>query len=417
MMSKGGSVMKKRILAFTVGMILLLSLSGCMRLLDVMTDGALTAEITATPHLGFSNGVILEEEEWILEADALPYETVQFDTYRGTLHYDTLSESEQTVYRALEYAFEKGYTNVLVDQLLIPEAEGMERVLHALALDSPMLEQNLRYEMGTFTTYYPAKILGVLQTDVKFEGTYLKVENFAAEHMPKRLDALEEAKKVVAALKDTLTPEEKAWELYTYLCEHTTYQRYEAEMTQTVYPYLYDGLITGKTQCDGYANSLSLLLNLAVIDCVEKEFKAKEKGEEGHTWNFFQLEGSWYNADATGGHGKDPVIHEYYFAYSDLLQEYTPEHATQYPVSENRLRYPVDDHLQNAKNLNSVLKKAYKRHDNQWALIVMDEVTEKQIKSAGQALADAINGQVHYVHMELAEGRTALWFYNEKYFK
>ena len=409
--------MRKRIAAFVLCTILLINLGGCAEWVDTLTDGALTAEVSAKPHLGFSNGALLEEEEWILEAAALPYEEVLLDEYRGSLHYEKLSESEQMVYRALEYALEKGYTNVLVDQLLVSQTEVMDRVLHALALDSPMLEQNLRYETGTFTTYYAVPLLGFFQTNVKFQGVYIKVENFAAEHMEKKMQALDEAKRVVNNLEATLTPEEKAWELYTYLCNHTSYQRYETTTTRTVYPYLYDGLITGKTQCDGYTNSLSLLLNLAGIDCVEKEYLSKVEGEEGHTWNFFRLGDNWYNADATGGQGKDPVKRHYYFGYCDLLQGYIPDDAEHYPVSEKQLRYEVDAHLSDSKNLNSTLKKAYKAHENQWALIVVDKITEKQIRGASQSLANAVNAKITYMHIQLADGWTALLFYNEKYFQ
>ena len=77
----------------------------------------------------------------------------------------------------------------------------------------------------------------------------------------------------------------------------------------------------------------------------------------------------------------------------------------------------MDAHLSDNKNLNSTLEKAYKAHENQWALIVVDKITEKQIRSAGQTLANAVNAKITYMHMQLADGRTALLFYGEKHFQ
>ena len=399
--------MKKRIISLGLCAALLFCISGCS---DIQTETG--------PHLGFSNGKLFKDEkEVIMEAEALPYSDVTWDDYRGSFHYDKLTQQEKTVYQALEYALEKGYTNVLVDGALAKNGKELEKILDAFAMDSPMLEQNLRFEVGTFTTYYPSTLFGIIETQAVFTGNYISVKNFDAAHLEKKQQAVEEAKKIVADLSDELTQKEKAEKLFAYLCKNTKYETYPISVPDTIYPYLYDGLITGKTQCDGFANSLSLLLNLAGVECVEKVYAGTEQAEIGHTWNFFQLDGVWHNADATGGQGKQKEKHAYYFGFPDALQEYVPENAGEYPASEEGLNYRIDAHLKDSLDLNKKLEEAYKGHDKRWALIVVDKITDKQIRSAAQSLANAIGGEVHYMHMDLAEGRTALFFFDQKYFK
>lgn len=398
--------MKKRMIALLLCTVLLFSISGC----NMQTE--------EKPHFGFSNGELFKDEnQVIMPVDALPYDAVKWDDYRGSLHYEQLADGERTVYRALEYALEKGYTNILVDGKLTQNGQSLEKVLYALALDSPMLEQNLHCEIGSFTTYYPTMLFGLIETQTVFTGSYISVQNFSAEHLEKKGQALTAAEKIVSDLPKDLTQKEKAETLFAYLCEHTTYEMYPVSEADAVHPYLYDGLITGKTQCDGFANSLSLLLNLAGVECVEKTYIGKEQSEVGHTWNFFQLDGAWYNADATGGEGKQAEKQQYFFGFPDALQKNIPENIADYPASEKGLHFQIDAQLKDHLELKSALKAAYKAHDNHWALIVVDKITEKQIRSAAQSLANAIDGEVHYMHMDLAEGRTALWFYNEKYFK
>ena len=397
--------MKKRIVSILLCAVLLFGICGC----DVQTE--------KKPHIGFSNGELLKDEsQVIMDADALPYNSVKWDAYRSSLHYGLLTDGEKTVYQALEYALEQGYTNILIDGQIAENEQMLERALHALALDSPMLEQNLRFEVGTFTTYYPTMLFDLIETQTVFTGNYITVQNFSAEHLEKKQQALTEAEKIVADLSKNLSQAEKAKKLFTYLCKHTEYEVYDEEVPGAVYPYLYDGLVTGKTQCDGYANSLSLLLNMIGVECVEKEFIGSE-AEAGHTWNFFRLDDKWYNADATAGAGNLAEKHQYFFGYPDLLQEYVPKNAETYPVSDEGLDFQIDAHLKEYGELKNTLKAAYNANDNRWALLVVDKITEKQIRSAAQSLANAIDSEVHYMHMELAEGRTALWFYNEKYFK
>ncbi len=421
----------KRFLAVIFSVTLLLCCSGCApieSLLNSIGGDAAVAEAQAIARVGFSTGTLFKDsEETLFTAEEFADKTAASAAYRGSLHYEKLTEQEKTLYHAYEYALENGYTNILVDDLLIEDPDTLEKVLRFLALDSPLLEQNLRYETGSFTTYYPVDIMGLYERQAAFDGYYIAVKNFDSVFWIKKQEALTKAQTVVDALPNGLSAADKAERLYRWLTTNTTYQMYDDAKNEKVFAYLYDALITGKTQCDGFANGLSLLFRLAGINCVEKMYLPYAKAatvandgaasqEVGHTWNFYELNGVWYNADTSGVAHMVPIketgMHAgYYFAFPDLLQEHTPKYAELYPACEMGLYMSIDAHLKDADGLYEVLKKAYDAHNKEWALVLLDTYTEKKVDSAMQKVANYIKGTIRYRHIPAANGRTALLLY------
>ena len=60
---------------------------------------------------------------------------------------------------------------------------------------------------------------------------------------------------------------------------------------------LYGGLVEGKAICAGYA----LILNEALkyVGIKSQYVVGYEQGKDGHAWNQVQIDGKWYNVDAT----------------------------------------------------------------------------------------------------------------------
>ena len=56
-----------------------------------------------------------------------------------------------------------------------------EKILKYFSLDSPLLEQNLRYTMGECTSSYTVDILGLYTRYADFKGYYVTVKNFDSE--------------------------------------------------------------------------------------------------------------------------------------------------------------------------------------------------------------------------------------------
>lgn len=417
----------KRILCMALAILILLTCSGCSALqgaVETLTGQTVVEQAQAQPRVGFSiDAVFGNGDDVLLLLPEFAEKELEYDIYRADLHYNTLPAVEQTLYRALEYAMERGYTTVMLDTGLGVEVERYPQVLNCLALDSPLLEQNLWYEMGYCNLTYPVSVLGLYQRPALFQGVYISVDNFALQWWQKKQEALARAQSIVAGMPAGYTDVQKAEYLYRHLATTVTYYDYDGADASAIQPYLYDALLTGKTHCDGYTNALSLLYRLAGLECVEKIYSAGENEDVGHTWNCFLLGDTWYNADAAG-RGTLPTKKStmgagLFFGFADLLQKYTPDNAEIYPVCGQNLQMPVDAHLADitGNGFVNAVKKGYAAHKNEWALVVVDTYDESKMNVQMQRVADDLYRTVHWASFPLAGGRTALLVYDGSLFE
>ena len=409
----------KRTVSFIIGLVLIAAVAffipgGAM---DALFANEAVAAVEAVPHIGFSTGELFEDShETIYSIDEAAALSATADQYRSSLHYNTLDTDGQQVYRALEYAMENGYTNILVDDLLLSDLEELEDILFALSYDSPLLEQNLRYEAGDFTTYHEVPVLKYFTRSATFDGYYLNVTNFESHWWDKKQEALQAAQTIVDALPSNLTDIEKAEHLYRHMAKQVVYTEYPEETDDVVYPYLYDGIVTGKTHCDGYTNALALLLRLAGIENAEKDY-APDEGI-GHTWNCMQIDGKWYNVDAVGGdyipNGTNAMHAGYYFAFADELLEYPTRNANAFPACEESYYMPVDGTLASSddRRLPGLVVDGYDRHDDLWALLIIADYDEDDMDYQLQDAANRLWETVYWMTFPLHDGRTALLVYD-----
>lgn len=96
-----------------------------------------------------------------------------------------------------------------------------------------------------------------------------------------------------------MTPAEIAYTLYQKLCKDVIYGERNEE-----YPYLayssfsaLGAFLTHKAVCQGYSLSYSLLLNGLGIET--DYVTGTIPGTSGHAWNRINIDGKWYNVDAT----------------------------------------------------------------------------------------------------------------------
>lgn len=406
----------KRILSLICSFCLILSLCGCAAIEEVYNDiyGKLTVE--SRPHIAFSNGKLFKDsEEVIFEAD----EVVKFETlaskYRQDLLYNTLTDNEKTVYLALEYAMCEGWSNILIDDLLVDNAEDLGKILQFLAYDSPLLEQNLRYQTGTFNTNYKAELIGWAELD----GVYITVENFTEELWDKKKAAIDKAKEIIASLPSDLSVVDKADRLYRTVAAA---EYYDYGDSMDIFPFLYDALITGKTHCDGYSNALSLLYNMAGIRCVEKDFMPEDTNELGHTWAFFEVDGKWYNADATGGNSMIPRVASlmkagYYFGYADKIQEYTPEYSELYPVAEEGLVMKIDAEVNSVgdNEFYTQAKNGFNKN-REWTMVLVNLSTDKDCDRQIGRLADTLRKDLVYFVIGTAKAQKVVLVCYDKFY-
>ncbi len=418
--------MKKWICIF-LALGLSLILTGCSALQGLQTllsgqDAVAAAE--AEQYFWFSkNDVLGDEGDLRLKVEDFADYEPAYAQYHGNLLYSSLSSAEQVLYRALAYALEQGYILVAADQGLQLPAQQCESVLVDFSLDSPLVEQNLWYATGECSIRYPVSVLGLYNGWATFNGTYLLVENFAAEWWGKKTEAIAAAREILQKMPQNLSKAKQAEWLYRYLVEHTEYYDYDGAEIDQIQPYLYDALVVGKTHCDGLTNALGLLYTMAGLKAAEKIYFAAEDEAVGHTWNVFEIDGEWYNADATG---RDTLPRPQtaaggglHFGYADLLQEYTPYNADRYPVCQNSLCMSVDAHLQSVAGdaFISAVEQGYAAHGQLWALVVVDSYTDKTLRAQIQKLANRWDTTVSWMRYPLYGGRTAVLIYSEELFE
>lgn len=358
----------KKVFAILVALLLLCCFCGCEDTASVPQGTTMPEYVPAvdlsTPFIGFR----LEKP---VHADLEGYERVtleqinthvpEYSGYGVTVYYDTLTPEEQTVYRIVQYAMDQSTPCIFVDGRLLPDMEErMEEILFCIALDNPLLEQNMDWQYWGASYVIPNLNPHSTVQGEKLEGVVLQIDEFIAGKLRKKKQAIEAAEKILAEMPALESDRAKAEYFYRYLGNNVEY--YIPEYTWIASDYLYDALCGGKTLCDGFSNAYSLLCNMAEIPCAEKLYTPgpEDAERQGHTWNVVQLDGIWYNVDATCASevkGDHPMLS--YFGFSDDLLHYTVDYEERAPRCEENL-IPPDVTVTKTSQAGKQVKQAYK---------------------------------------------------------
>ncbi len=401
----------KNIIACVLCISIIFCVSGCKFDIVYLIDSKAAEKEEAEPKIAFGE-VISENYNGIKEivtCDEFQSKEINYSIYRSDFHYSKLSEDEKFLYRCFEYALENGYPCIYVDDLITPNADDFGKILSFLALDSPLLEQNLVYETGTFTTYYE---IG-LSRQAKLDGVYLYIENSNPALWDGKLKAINRAKQIVSSMPEGLTEVEKAKYLHRYTVENVKYHDYNS--SEGLWQYLHDAVVDGKSNCDGSANMLSLLLNIAGIECYEK---MHTNNIVGHTWNMIRLDGVWYNIDATAQDKYQTEDISFYikrnFAFADSIQRYVPNYNEIYPAVNEGLGIKVNIHIESIDkdSFLYLVKSAFDENGENCALVLVDDYTEVEATEAMQRLADFLKTKVYWYSYEVVGNKTVMAVYH-----
>ncbi|MBQ3865301.1 MAG: transglutaminase domain-containing protein [Clostridia bacterium] len=277
-------------------------------------------------------------------------------SYSSRICYGRLNDAEKMIYRSLEHAMLRGWEEIYLDQALLEESRyGAAELLVILAMDSPLMEQNLSYvQAGRFVRMIQTR-RGILPLGIMMEGERLVVANFSPRRLAKKQEAVAEARRILEELSPAGSEREIAETLFTYLTDNV---RYDDEKHFAQSDYLYDALVSKETNCDGFANAFSLLARLCGLTCFEKDFVPEDRSA-GHTWNCVRLDGVWYNLDASNGsvfavsagNGEPLILSEakevartsvlyFTFGFSDGRQSHPHRYEELTPVCEADLFAP-----------------------------------------------------------------------------
>lgn len=230
--------------------------------------------------------------------EVLGYSSKYSDTMTGYFK-EQLDENETYIYNAFMYASENGYSDIFLPEEVFGNGSNdrlqeLEYVITFLSCDSPFVAHN-------YTTNN--KLVGNIEQFAGKSYHHIQLETLGEEYKSRREAAYEKAKSVVASIpQDCNTDKKKAQYLYNYVAENSVYVT-DGYSTRNV-P-IADLLIDGKAICDGYADTVTMLFNMAGIETASANGVNTEKNQ-GHTVNFAKLDGEYYYFDASA----DSIVNE-----------------------------------------------------------------------------------------------------------
>lgn len=230
--------------------------------------------------------------------EVLGYSSKYSDTMTGYFK-EQLDENETYIYNAFMYASENGYSDIFLPEEVFGNGSNdrlqeLEYVITFLSCDSPFVAHN-------YTTNN--KLVGNIEQFAGKSYHHIQLETLGEEYKSRREAAYEKAKSVVASIpQDCNTDKQKAQYLYNYVAENSVYVT-DGYSTRNI-P-VADLLIDGKAICDGYADTVTMLFNMAGIETASANGVNTEKNQ-GHTVNFAKLDGEYYYFDASA----DSIVNE-----------------------------------------------------------------------------------------------------------
>ena len=279
--------------------------------------------------------LIQEALQHLLPKSIYDLEEYQDNVYEGeslfrsdmvlTYYYDLLEEEEKAIYDAL-FALTRDPTSteyrVGVRTMLNPTGEEffyeITRAYQALVFDHAEFFW-LRWEAGLFSYYYSEEVDRVGYHVVMFQLTkpYEQYEeevtafNAAVDTFLADIDRAQDQAEIVRDVYD------KLMDLVTY-DEMLADEELRAEMEYVDYGFTAYGALVANSRgeanravCDGYSYAYAYLLQQLGIPVIRYAGKVGKDPEnfEPHSWNLVQLDGEWYEADAT---------------WDDMNEEYDP---------------------------------------------------------------------------------------------
>ncbi len=241
------------------------------------------------------------------------YEPKYFDCM-SDFYKAKLDESAQCLYNAALYAVDNDYSCVYFPASCMNEKLPPSRILTLLSCDDPLFEHN----------YFSDEGFDIGAVNTGDEPLYcFELPHSSEEYSDKREQAYLAAKDIVSDIPaDCAEDFDKAGYLYDKAVELISYEH--GEYDSNTVP-VYDALVSDKhmTVCDGFADSLMLLYNLAGIRTFAAE-GAVTDGER-HVVDIASLSGEHYYLDPTSDSAAKELGVKgrfYYLMTDDILDSY-----------------------------------------------------------------------------------------------
>lgn len=303
-----------------------------------------------------------------------------------------LSGNELYIYNAVSYAVDNGYTQIEIpSEYGSSTPEGYTKAITFYSCDSPFLEHNYTQD-GTFR-------LTENQSATSKSYSFSLPRNSTIFTNEKRL-AYEKAKEIVDNIPvGLITKKQKMDYLYDYVVTNVKYIKNVNGYSYDTVP-IYDALIGGReTICDGFADTLILLFNLADIECFTVE--GINNKNTGHVVVCAELEGQHYYFDPTN----DANVYEngfksgfYYALSAKQLSSYfqsEEDFKGDLPVCPDSRTSQKADVIAMGDDDNSVNSaKSILEREGSVNVYFADSISDSERQNFGRKLATAFGGSL-----------------------
>lgn len=383
----------KKVIAILVALVFALAAFACYDWAEV---GSLLGITEPDKYYGFA-----KDENGTTEfysAEEINNFEFTLDKYSSKVYFEKLNDREKVIYKAFLYAVQESYPCVFFDKRATEgNTYSPGDILSILSLSSPLIEQNLHGSSQDCS--FNVGMISRLINHETYAGTRYMFDSFNEENLAKKNDAIAAAEKFLAEVgTDYKDKKALAKAIYEKFVKESKYVKYEN--ATDYHDHLYDAIIKHESQCDGFANALSLLYNMAGIDCFEKIYEPGDESE-GHTWNCILIENEYYNVDATcdprtAAEREAFEIFPAGFGFTDSLQAFAHGYADILPASTaGNLFGSQKIDMKSKSAATNKIAEIYKKSGNMFAVTYSD-AADKTVISVLQGVCDKLRVGMNY---------------------
>lgn len=281
----------------------------------------------------------------------------------ATFYFDNLTENEKNIYTSVIYAIKELNTKAYLRKYESVSEENttneVANAIRAILLDHPEIYYlNENYTISTNTSIFGTKVYVLLSYDV---GSIAELNN-QINTLNSKIDEVFETQ-----INNEDTVYDIELKLHDYLAKSVKYYDYtDINSIPKDCHSIYGTLINNEAVCDGFAETLKIMLDKKQIDSITVIGKLDT---EPHEWNKIKIDEKWYNVDITSNKSikgyDDVVIHSYFNIPDNVIsQTHSFDNADVLPQADsldNNFFYTNNMVIKNTDNFSSKFTSIYNK--------------------------------------------------------
>lgn len=236
----------------------------------------------------------------------------------NTFYYNTLNDNEKKLYALIIDGIKELENKIYLRKYEIESEETttteVGNAISAILLDHPEIYYlNENYTISTNASIFGTRVYVILNYDVD-----------SKEELNEQINILNS--KIEEIFSNNLTAEDDEYnielKLHDYLAKNIRYYEYtDINSIPKECHGIYGTLINKEAVCDGFAETLKIMLDKKNIKSITVTGKLES---EAHEWNKVNIGNNWYNVDITSNKSikgyDDVVVHSYFNITDEIIK-------------------------------------------------------------------------------------------------